>query len=152
MTVNVVRARAFSLSASRQVAPRRSHAMRRASCCLMASLTGARAAAKARASRSTDRADRRVVRPGHGYPRRAGHHPRAAAVQAVRARAGAATGVKPGTYAFRKRHLVVAASWTTWKAGRVLTARVVVPEAWDLRGIAPRIAAAGLEEDSVLAS
>jgi UPF0755 protein len=33
----------------------------------------------------------------------------------------------------------------------VLTARIVIPEAWDLRGIAPRIATAtGLDEDSVM--
>jgi UPF0755 protein len=62
---------------------------------------------------------------------------------------GAATSVKPGTYAFRRG--------TSWRnilddleAGRVLTARVVVPEAWDLRGIAPRIAAAfDLDPDTV---
>lgn len=62
-----------------------------------------------------------------------------------------ATGsVKPGTYAFRRG--------TSWSdiiedlvTGRVQTARIVVPEAWDMRGIAPRIAAAmGFDEDSVL--
>jgi UPF0755 protein len=63
---------------------------------------------------------------------------------------GAAHSVKPGTYAFRPG--------TSWdrilddlEAGRVLTARIVVPEAWDLRGIVPRIAAAmDLDEDTVL--
>jgi UPF0755 protein len=63
---------------------------------------------------------------------------------------GVAGGVKPGTYEFEPG--------TSWSqilddliAGRVLTARVAVPEAWDLRGIAPRIAAAtGLDADSVL--
>lgn len=63
---------------------------------------------------------------------------------------GATAGVQPGTYAFRPG--------TAWSqilddltAGRVRTMRIVVPEAWDLRGIAPRIAAAtGLEEDSVM--
>lgn len=67
------------------------------------------------------------------------------------ARARSATGsVKPGTYAFQRG--------TAWSqiledlsGGRVLTARVVIPEAWDFRGIAPRIAAAtGLEEDSII--
>ena len=67
------------------------------------------------------------------------------------ARVRSATGsVKPGTYAFRRG--------TAWSqilddlsGGRVLTARVVIPEAWDLRGIAPRIAAAtGLNEDSII--
>jgi UPF0755 protein len=67
------------------------------------------------------------------------------------ARVRSATGsVKPGTYAFRRG--------TAWSqilddlsGGRVLTARVVIPEAWDLRGIAPRIAAAtGLDEDSII--
>ena len=67
------------------------------------------------------------------------------------ARARSATSsVKPGTYAFRRG--------TSWdrvlddlRSGRVLTARLVIPEAWDLRGIAPRIAAAtGLDEDSIM--
>lgn len=62
----------------------------------------------------------------------------------------AAARVQPGTYAFRP-----GASWSAiledLTGGRVLTARVVVPEAWDLRGIAPRIASAmGFEEDSVI--
>ena len=69
----------------------------------------------------------------------------------VYARVRSATGsVKPGTYAFQRG--------TAWSqiledlsGGRVLTARVVIPEAWDIRGIAPRIAAAtGLEEDSII--
>lgn len=63
---------------------------------------------------------------------------------------GAANSVKPGTYAFRAN--------TSWgrvlddlQAGRVMTARIVIPEAWDLRGIAPRIATAlNLDEDSVM--
>jgi UPF0755 protein len=67
----------------------------------------------------------------------------------ARARGATAT-VKPGTYAFRRG--------TAWSriledltAGRVQTARIVIPEAWDLRGIAPRIAAAtGLDEDSII--
>jgi UPF0755 protein len=69
----------------------------------------------------------------------------------IYARARSATSsVQPGTYAFRK-----GVSWSRLlddlRAGRVLTARLVIPEAWDLRGIAPRIAAAtGLEEDSVM--
>jgi UPF0755 protein len=63
---------------------------------------------------------------------------------------GSTTAVKPGTYAFRQ-----GASWRyvldELEAGRVLTARVVIPEAWDLRGIAPRIAAAfDLDADTVL--
>jgi UPF0755 protein len=63
---------------------------------------------------------------------------------------GATGGVQPGTYAFRR-----STSWSAilddLTAGRVLTARLVIPEAWDLRGIAPRIAAlTGLDEDSVM--
>ncbi|CAN5743302.1 endolytic transglycosylase MltG [soil metagenome] len=65
---------------------------------------------------------------------------------------GAANSVKPGTYEFRPN--------TSWgrvlddlQAGRVINARIVIPEAWDLRGIAPRIAAAlDLDEDSVMAA
>ncbi|HEX2166028.1 MAG TPA: endolytic transglycosylase MltG, partial [Longimicrobiales bacterium] len=58
--------------------------------------------------------------------------------------------VKPGTYAFQR-----GTSWSRilddLSGGRVLTARVVIPEAWDLRGIGPRIAAAtGLDEDTVM--
>jgi UPF0755 protein len=63
---------------------------------------------------------------------------------------GATASVQPGTYAF--------SPGTAWseilddlRAGRVLTARLVIPEAWDLRGIAPRIAAiTGMDEDSVM--
>jgi UPF0755 protein len=62
----------------------------------------------------------------------------------------ATSSVKPGTYAFRPG--------TAWSqiledltGGNVLTARIVIPEAWDLRGIAPRIAEAfGFDEDSVM--
>lgn len=62
---------------------------------------------------------------------------------------GAAQSVKPGTYAFRR-----GASWKSiladLEAGNVITARIVIPEAWDLRGIAPRIAEAmGGNADSV---
>jgi UPF0755 protein len=73
------------------------------------------------------------------------------AVFKVYARMKNATGsVQPGTYAFRRG--------TAWSqvledltGGRVLTARVVIPEAWDLRGIAPRLAEAfGFDEDSVM--
>jgi UPF0755 protein len=69
----------------------------------------------------------------------------------VYARAKNATGgVKPGTYAFRP-----GTSWAQilddLNAGRVRSARIVIPEAWDLRGIAPRIAEmTGLDEDSVM--
>lgn len=64
---------------------------------------------------------------------------------------GAATRVRPGTYEFQRGQ-----DWGSildkLEAGDVLTARVVVPEAWDLARIAPRIAAAtGAREDSVLA-
>jgi UPF0755 protein len=63
---------------------------------------------------------------------------------------GAAGRVRPGTYAFRRG--------TGWRdvldalvAGRSLTDRVVVPEGFDLRGIAPRMAAISeLEPDSIL--
>jgi UPF0755 protein len=63
---------------------------------------------------------------------------------------GVTASVKPGTYAFRP-----GTSWARilddLRSGSVLTARVVVPEAWDLRGIAPRIASAlGFDEDSVM--
>jgi UPF0755 protein len=66
------------------------------------------------------------------------------------ARARNMTGnVKPGTYAFRR-----GTSWSQilddLTGGRVLTARIVIPEAWDLRGIAPRIGSAmGFDPDSV---
>jgi UPF0755 protein len=64
---------------------------------------------------------------------------------------GVASAVKPGTYAFKR-----GTAWGTvlddMREGKVLTARIVIPEGWDLRGIAPRIAeATGLKEDSVLA-
>lgn len=62
---------------------------------------------------------------------------------------GTAGRVKPGTYEFRQ-----GAGWRVLDdlvAGRVLTVRVTIPEGWDLRGIAPRIAAiTGMPEDSVL--
>ena len=64
---------------------------------------------------------------------------------------GAAGNIKPGTYAFRPG--------TGWKPvlaslvdGDVLTARVVIPEGWNLGGIAPRIAeVSGASADSILA-
>ncbi len=60
--------------------------------------------------------------------------------------------IKPGTYGFRKG--------TGWKrvlddlrAGRVMTVKLVIPEGWDLRRIAPRVALlTGLPADSVLAA
>jgi len=63
---------------------------------------------------------------------------------------GASRGVKPGTYGFRR-----GTSWgrvlADLNAGRVLNVRLVIPEAWDLRGIAPRIAeVTGLNADSIL--
>jgi UPF0755 protein len=73
------------------------------------------------------------------------------AVFKLYARMRSATGsVKPGTYAFRR-----GTSWSQiledLSGGRVLTARVVIPEAWDLRGIAPRLATAtGLDEDTII--
>lgn len=76
---------------------------------------------------------------------------RAAPIFKLYARArGATTGVQPGTYAFRP-----GTGWSRilddLNAGRVLTARLVIPEAWDLRGIAPRISAmTGIAEDSVM--
>jgi UPF0755 protein len=62
---------------------------------------------------------------------------------------GAAGRIQPGTYAFRPR--------TGWDevldalvSGRVLTARLVIPEGWDANGIAPRIAdVTGVAVDSV---
>lgn len=65
---------------------------------------------------------------------------------------GAASRVKPGTYAFRRN--------TDWRriladlqAGRVLTARITIPEGWDARNISPRVAAiTGADADSVLAA
>jgi UPF0755 protein len=64
---------------------------------------------------------------------------------------GAAGSVKPGTYAFREG--------TGWKTviealheGRVLTARLVIPEGWNLEGIAPRVQEiTGVSTDSFLA-
>lgn len=63
---------------------------------------------------------------------------------------GASRGVKPGTYGFRR-----GTSWARvladLNAGHVLNVRLVIPEAWDLRGMAPRIAeVTGLNADRVL--
>jgi UPF0755 protein len=63
---------------------------------------------------------------------------------------GASRGVKPGTYGFRR-----GTSWNRvladLKAGRVLDIRLVIPEGWDLRGIAPRIAeVTGRNADAIL--
>jgi UPF0755 protein len=65
---------------------------------------------------------------------------------------GADHQVKPGTYAFRP-----GAGWDRilddLRLGRVLTVRVVIPEGWDLRAIAPRLAnVTGLPADSILAA
>jgi UPF0755 protein len=62
----------------------------------------------------------------------------------------ASRGVKPGTYGFRR-----GTSWNRvlgdLNAGRVLNVRLVIPEAWDLRGIAPRIAeVTGRNPDSIV--
>jgi UPF0755 protein len=67
------------------------------------------------------------------------------------ARARSATGsVQPGTYAF-KRGIAWSVILDDLSGGKVLTARLVIPEAWDLRGIAPRIATVtGLDEDSIM--
>jgi UPF0755 protein len=62
---------------------------------------------------------------------------------------GSAGRVRPGTYAFRPN--------TGWDvvldalvSGRVLTSRVVIPEGWDINGIAPRIAEiTGDDADSI---
>jgi UPF0755 protein len=62
---------------------------------------------------------------------------------------GAAGSIRPGTYAFREN--------TGWDVvldallrGRVLTARMAVPEGWDINGIAPRIAEiTGADVDSI---
>jgi UPF0755 protein len=63
---------------------------------------------------------------------------------------GATGSVKPGTYAFR-RNTAWSAVLEELDAGRVLNTRLVNPEAWDLRGIAPRIAeVTGQTADSVL--
>lgn len=64
---------------------------------------------------------------------------------------GDAGRVKPGTYAFRK-----GSGWKTvlesLVSGDVLTERVVIPEGWNLAGIAPRIAAVtGVHADTILA-
>lgn len=64
---------------------------------------------------------------------------------------GDAGRVKPGTYAFRK-----GTGWNNVLAslvsGDVLTERLVIPEGWNLGGIAPRIASATeVPADSVLA-
>lgn len=64
---------------------------------------------------------------------------------------GASSSIKPGTYAFRH-----GTSWDRilgdMKAGRVLTAKLVIPEAFDVFELAPRIAqVTGLQPDSVLA-
>lgn len=64
---------------------------------------------------------------------------------------GAAGSMKPGTYAFKK-----GTSWDRilgdMKAGKVLTAKLVIPEAFDAFTLAPRIAeTTGLKSDSVLA-
>ena len=63
---------------------------------------------------------------------------------------GASGSLKPGTYAFKR-----GTSWdrilSDMKAGRVLTAKLTIPEAFDLFSLAPRIAqVTGLAEDSVL--
>lgn len=63
---------------------------------------------------------------------------------------GAAGRIQPGTYEFRRG--------TGWDvvlddlvAGRFLVARVTIPEGWDLRGIAPRLAEiTGVPADSIL--
>ncbi|MEX1184434.1 MAG: endolytic transglycosylase MltG [Gemmatimonadota bacterium] len=63
---------------------------------------------------------------------------------------GGANSVKPGTYAFRPG-VAWAQILDDLEVGRVINARIVIPEAWDLRGIAPRIAQAlELDEDSVM--
>jgi UPF0755 protein len=62
---------------------------------------------------------------------------------------GAAGSIRPGTYAFREN--------TGWDVvldallrGRVLTARIAIPEGWDINGIAPRIAEiTGADVDSI---
>jgi UPF0755 protein len=63
----------------------------------------------------------------------------------------ASASLKPGTYAFKK-----GTSWdrilSDLRAGRVLTAKLTIPEAFDAFTLAPRIAqVTGLSEDSVLA-
>jgi UPF0755 protein len=63
---------------------------------------------------------------------------------------GAASAIKPGTYAFRQ-----GTSWDRilgdMKAGKVLTAKLVIPEAFDVFALSPRIARVnGISEESVL--
>ncbi|MEO5509716.1 MAG: endolytic transglycosylase MltG, partial [Longimicrobiales bacterium] len=63
---------------------------------------------------------------------------------------GASGSLKPGTYAFKR-----GTSWNRiladMRAGRVLTAKLTIPEAFDVFTLAPRIAqVAGVSEDSVL--
>lgn len=63
---------------------------------------------------------------------------------------GAASRIKPGTYEFRR-----GAGWDVvlddLVAGRFVVAKLTIPEGWDLRGIAPRVAEmTGVPEDSVL--
>lgn len=63
---------------------------------------------------------------------------------------GAASRIQPGTYEFRR-----GSSWDVvlddLVAGRFLVATLTIPEGWDLRGIAPRVAEmTGVPEDSVL--
>lgn len=63
---------------------------------------------------------------------------------------GAAGSVKPGTYAFRP-----GTGWKTviaaLREGRVLTARLVIPEGWNLEGIAPRVEEiTGIAADSII--
>jgi UPF0755 protein len=64
---------------------------------------------------------------------------------------GAAGRIRPGTYAFR-RHTGWDVVLDALVSGRVLTARVVVPEGADVASIAPRIAAVtGHDADSIRA-
>lgn len=63
---------------------------------------------------------------------------------------GADRSIKPGTYGFRS-----GVGWDRLLAdlhqGRILTQRITIPEGWELRKIAPRLAAAtGTPPDSVL--
>ncbi len=63
---------------------------------------------------------------------------------------GASAALRPGTYAFKR-----GTAWSTiladMKAGRVLTAKLAIPEAFNVYALAPRIAqVTGLKEDSVL--
>jgi UPF0755 protein len=64
---------------------------------------------------------------------------------------GAAGSLKPGTYAF-KQGIAWDSILADLEAGRVVTAKLVIPEAFDIFKIAPRIAGiTHLPEDSVLA-